>query len=101
MLYSKWMIQKESSHLCLELGKWRGHLNWEILSKKKVPLLSMNGALVSPFYANQKSVYEPELEEQSMDFSSWTMVMSTAYATGVDLCFLVLFETELYEFQQS
>ncbi|KAK8663371.1 hypothetical protein V6N13_083193 [Hibiscus sabdariffa] len=46
-------------------------------------------ALVSLFYANQKLFYEPELEEQSMDFRSWTMVMSIAYATGVGLCFLI------------
>ncbi|KAK8547336.1 hypothetical protein V6N13_098048 [Hibiscus sabdariffa] len=54
--------------------------------------------LVSLFYANQKPVYEPEPEKQPMDFPYWTMVMSTASATGVSICFLVLFETSFMSF---
>ncbi|KAL4334510.1 hypothetical protein GQ457_07G045390 [Hibiscus cannabinus] len=32
-------------------------------------------AVVSPLYVNQKPTYEPELEEQSMDFTSWLFVL--------------------------
>ncbi|KAE8700370.1 YGGT family protein [Hibiscus syriacus] len=44
-------------------------------------------AVVSPLYVNQKPSYEPELEDQSMDFTSWLFLLLLLLALALAFWF--------------